>query len=460
MTLRTRLVIGLVVVLGITGSLFSFTVYEAVKYSMIDAVDRDLARQTDLISPIARQYAESAGQSRPNLSLPPASVDQPTVDVRILTPQGRVARSVTSAVELQPEARDSQRDRQRRLFTRTINGQAVRFRIEPLDSGYVLQTARSMVESDRVLDRLVAILAIGFCGLLAAGLLLAAVMSRSILAPVTRLRKAIDRITRTGDLSGRSGVEGKDEIAAMGRSFDEMMDQLQDADERQRRFLADASHELRTPLACLHGDLQVLAAAGDKLPEEDLAELREGLVSQSRQLTRLVGEMTQLAADREGQNDELLDLAEIVREEADAVGERYPHVQFTIDLRPHEVVAPRGLAGRAVRNLMVNAAQHSPHGATVTLRLRHGAFSVTDEGDGFDPRHAEQLFDRFWRADRSREGSGLGLAMVADFAALIGGRAHAENVTPHGARFTIDLPPRAAADPSRPTQARRSAEET
>src|SRR5262249_3322228 len=173
----------------------------------------------------------------------------------------------------------------------------------------------------------------------------------------------------------------------------------------------------------LRTNMEVLLA-GAELEEGERRALLRDMVGQSEELSALVGDLMELARG-DAAEPEVEDVAlEGVRAEAIRRARRHaPHVRFRADLDPCLVQGVPDRLGRAVNNLLDNAAQHTAAGGTVEVALRDGALSVRDHGPGVEPDELPLLFDRFFRGahERRRHGSGLGLAIVRQVAEAHGG---------------------------------------
>ncbi len=315
--------------------------------------------------------------------------------------------------------------------------------------------------------------------LLAAALagLLAVVLTRRALRPLTRLTHDAETIARTGDPQRRlgsgaasGGVAGTgarsagaapsdDEVGRLTATLNAMLDSLAAARARERRFVDDASHELRTPLTALRGNAAYVARHGadaDALADIEadaarMAALLDDLLALAREDAAggsfapgaaggAAGGDPGAPAAREG---ELLDLAELAR----AVAADHPRATVTEEGGRALVRGDRAALERALRNLVENAERHGPPGGAIAIAVAGGARSarvgVSDEGAGLTPEQATRAFGRFWRGEGAATGgSGLGLAIVRATAERHGGRASAA-----GATFTIELP---RADPAAP----------
>lgn len=270
--------------------------------------------------------------------------------------------------------------------------------------------------------------------------------ARAALDPVERYRR---RAASLAD--GTSGVrlpvpeDRDDELTRLGHTLNEMLERLEAAAERERRFLADASHELRTPLSLLRAELDVALHR-----PRPAAELTDTLRSVDSEVQRLI-DLTNALLDLEqlGGTDHLarspIDLPELVASAVDpyrAAAAR-EHCAIDAEVAPGIVDVDANWIHPAIGNLIDNALRHSHGGIQITATAHDGhlRLTLTDEGPGFPPDFLPKAFDRFARAEASRTspGSGLGLAFVAAVAASHGGTACAEN-TGQGAAVSLDIP--------------------
>jgi two-component system sensor histidine kinase MtrB len=293
--------------------------------------------------------------------------------------------------------------------------------------------------------------------LLAGGTLLALLaliaarwVARGVLAPVDAASRAAERIER-GDLGARVPVKSRDEFGDWAQRFNQMADTLQDTISRleasqaqNRRFVSDVSHELRTPLTALVAEASILREHLDALPP-DARRIGELLIADVARLRGLVEELMELSrfdAAAEKVALEPTDLGSLVRT---IVAGRAPHAELVLPDEPLLVrTEPRRLE-RIVANLVDNAAEHAPGSPVqVRVRTRDGwAFvEVLDRGPGVAPERLERIFDRFYKGDPSRTGgsSGLGLAIAAEHAAVLGGELRAFNRAGGGLRIALRLP--------------------
>jgi two-component system, OmpR family, sensor histidine kinase MprB len=242
----------------------------------------------------------------------------------------------------------------------------------------------------------------------------------------------------------------------LARRFNAMLDRLGASQaalgaslRSQQRLIADASHELRTPVTSLRTNAEVLREAHD-LTQSEREALLGDVVAQAEELGALVADIIELARDGDpGATVEEVRLDRLVEEAVERAHRHAPGVIFEMALAPCVVEAAPERLGRAVNNLLDNAAKHSPHGGVVEVRVVGGELSVRDHGPGVDAADAPHVFDRFYRGAgaRDRPGSGLGLAIVRQVAEARGGTVTVEDAPGGGALFRLSLPWRAADEP-------------
>ncbi len=304
--------------------------------------------------------------------------------------------------------------------------------------------AQSLGPTNRTLHNLGVVLwAVGALGVIGAALAGNAI-ARSGLRPVAELTGAAEQIARTGRLEPIP-VVGNDEIARLSQAFNAMLGALAQSQERQRRLVGDAGHELRTPLTSIRTNLDLLVQADQRggLSAENRAELMADVRAQMDELAALIGDLTELARDMPAARAfERVEFLNVVEDAITRVRRRAPGVHWDASLMPFPVLGDEQLLGRAVTNLLDNAAKYSPPDGRVTVRLVDGTLTVTDSGPGIAPADLPHVFERFYRSTeaRSRPGSGLGLAIVKHAAELHGGLVYASNSPAGGGQFTLWLP--------------------
>lgn len=286
---------------------------------------------------------------------------------------------------------------------------------------------------------------------------------RSATRPVDEMIETAAAIA-DGDLSRRvPELDPSSELGRLSTALNKMLIKIEEgvtaeraARERLRQFVADASHELRTPLTTIIGYAELRARGGLAAPEAE-EQAWERIEAESRRMARLTEDLLTLA--RLGHAHEL----ERAPVDLVAIGAGLVEDHRTVDPgRPIELVAPEtmtveGDAGRlqqVLSNLIANTRVHTPPGTRVEVRIegddRAATVTVTDTGPGIPADSLDAVFERFYRADKSRArksgGSGLGLAIVRAIVEAHGGWVTAGNTPEGGAQFTVTLPRRSPSE--------------
>ncbi len=327
----------------------------------------------------------------------------------------------------------------------TVGGQPVGYLYAPGGVGI------SLVNQQAVLVRLNQ--AVWVAGLVAGGLglVMALILAYILLRPVHALTIAAQQLA-TGDLSQRVDVHGDDELATLGHAFNKMADSLQQAEEARRAMTADIAHELRNPLAVQRANLEALQDGVYPLTAENLAPVLE----QNLLLTRLVDDLRTLALADAGRIElerTPTDLAALAERVVERFQPQARSQQIGLDIAAPANPIP-SLPADPVRleqvltNLLTNALRYTPPGGRIELALSSsdGAVHLTihDSGPGIPEQALPYIFERFYRADKSRTraegGSGLGLTIARQLARLHGGELTAANHPSGGAVFTLILP--------------------
>jgi two-component system sensor histidine kinase MprB len=452
LTLRRRLTLSSALIVGATLVLGSLAAYVAVRATLRDQVDDQLRAQARLA---LRAAIAGPGPGRPfDVPAPGLGEGGPGGYVQAIDSDGSVLtlRGWDADVGVPVTGADLEVARGERgvlLEDRDADGEHLRVLTVPLAGG-AMQVARSLGAVDAALGSLRWALLV----LAGGGTLLAALLTRlfagRVVAPIAEVTAAAGHIEQTGDLGRRLETAGDDEVGQMAQRFNAMLDALAGSNaalaaslERQRRLVADASHELRTPVTSLRTNLEVLRDAAAELPEADRRALLADLSAQAAELGVLVGDLMELsregdAAAAAGLEEVRLD--EVVEEALERARRHHPGATFAAELRPCVVRAAPDRLGRAVNNLLDNAATHG--GGRVEVGVADGVLRVRDHGPGIPPAELPRIFDRFWRGAGARErpGSGLGLAIVEQVASASGGSAEALPAPGGGAELVLRLP--------------------
>jgi two-component system sensor histidine kinase MtrB len=312
------------------------------------------------------------------------------------------------------------------------------------------QNTINLVQSTLIVGGLVLLL-------LLAGI--ANLVTRQVVRPVRRAAEAAERFA-AGELDERMAVVGEDDVAKLAESYNQMAEsikyqirQLEEFGQLQRRFTSDVSHELRTPLTTVRMAADVLHASRAQFPA-GLSRSTELLVDELDRFESLLGDLLEISRLDAGVEDlvaEITDVRAIAKRALDSVrviaenaGSR---IELELPAAPATAEVDARRVERILRNLLANAIDHG-EGQPVRLRMAFDdntlAVTVRDYGVGLRHGEADLVFNRFWRADPSRNrhtgGTGLGLAISVEDARLHGGRLEAWGEPGRGANFRLLLP--------------------
>lgn len=334
----------------------------------------------------------------------------------------------------------------------------VPFIIEGQGAG-VVQVAESYRHIQDVQRQLVLLFAIGVPFTVLAASAGGWFLAASALNPIDRITRAAQQIS-ADDLHQRLNLKvPNDEVGRLAITFDQMLARLEDAFERQKRFIADASHEMRTPLTILKGDVEV--ALNRPRTAAEYRETLEMINQTADRMAALVEELFLLAradSDQYPLRLQPLDLSQMLTDLVDKLQARAnnKNVELSLNTPPNlPLVADRDKLTRLFINLVDNAIKYSHAGASVrvtaAVRADYACVTVIDTGPGIPAEHLPHLFERFYRVDkaRSRQGStgdddgtgaGLGLSIVQWLVEAHGGRIEVDSQTGRGTTFTVWLP--------------------
>jgi len=288
---------------------------------------------------------------------------------------------------------------------------------------------------------------VALTGLLAA--LVTWLLARGLLAPVKRLVDGTHHLA-AGNFATRVEVGSSDELGQLGRDFNLLASSLEKNESNRRAFMADISHELRTPLAILRGELEAMQDGVRKLTPEAISSLQSEVVV----LTKLVEDLHQLSLSDAGalayrkQPVDLVNLLEVV---AGSFGERYRSRGLALNLALPAQAESFGDPDRLMQlftNLLENSLRYTDSGGAVQLSMQlageNWQLRFADSAPGVDPAHQAQLFERFFRAESSRNrasgGSGLGLAICKNIVEAHDGSISADHSDLGGLQITLNLP--------------------
>jgi signal transduction histidine kinase len=291
---------------------------------------------------------------------------------------------------------------------------------------------------------------IDFMGLsLVVGLAGGFAIGRVVSAPITALARAARQVG-SGELDVRVPVKGSYELQELAERFNRMAEALQQAETARNNLMADVSHELRTPLTVLEGNLRAALDHIQTLDEAGVANL----YAQTRHLIRLVNELRELALAENGQltlEKAPTDVSLLVNETVQALeplaAEKEVQLLAEMSDMPPAILDPVRIR-QVLFNLLSNALRHTPRGGVIRVLGANTPAGmrliVEDTGEGLEPEQLASVFNRFYRADKSRSretgGTGLGLAIVKAIVEAHGGTITASSEGKgQGSRFTIEF---------------------
>ena len=324
-------------------------------------------------------------------------------------------------------------------------GTGLRLYALPFAQGYVV-TGQSTRVPQSNLSGIVGFLIISGVPTLLAALMASWLVAGRALRPLKQVAKEAGEIGRTRDFSRRlPAPRSRDEVAQLASSFNRMLDQLQDAYESQRRFVADASHELRTPLTTIQGNAGLLAH-GPPIAEAVRHAAAIDIAAESDRMGRLVDRLLTLARADSGLRLQLapVDLRSLVADVTRQAAAVHPERAFEVAMLDAQVAGDADALRQLLWILLDNALQHSRSTISVGLDVESGwaRIVIGDDGSGIAVDDRERVFERFYRADASRtgHGAGLGLSIARWITEQHGGRILADRSKAGGAGLYVDLP--------------------
>ncbi len=465
LSLRTRLVLGLLVLATAGLVAADIATYKSQESFLMDQTDATL--ETD--HRLADQFLGGRG-SRPGPDggqrqspLPGGfyvEIRNPTTGRLIGTPKiGTIPGTATApapklpaTITLKPPT-PQEPDAVRYFTVPAVKGgdrYRVRASLDP-GSNALLVFAVPLHDVDATLHRLFLIELFVTLAVLAALVVLGLWVVRISLRPLVAIEQTAAAIGE-GDLSKRvERAEPDTEIGRLGLALNAMLGQIERAfnareasEARLRRFVADASHELRTPLAAVRAYAELFKRGAAARPD-DLERAMGGISRESERMSLLVDDLLLLARLDEGRplEREPVDLKDVVAEAVETARTVEPSRPISLDAAEAVVLGDRDRLRQVVDNLLSNVRAHTPAASPVQVRVArsngNALIEVEDRGPGLGDEEAEQVFERFHRGDPSRSrssgGVGLGLSIVAAVAEAHGGSASARSVPGEGSTF-------------------------
>ncbi len=364
----------------------------------------------------------------------------------------------------------AQRQNTRGVYsTITYNGQRVRVYTllnTDFDSNHFIQTAYSEQDIEQSLGDLRLLLLRGAILVIVLALLGGWMISWSVLAMVRRMTQTARSIRVSHNLSQRvasASLLGRNELTTLADTFNQMLASLEEAYQQQQRFVADASHELRAPITAIRCNLDLLAKAPD-LPTDQVQEALIDARSETARMGRLVNDLLLLAhADATHYDISLKEsytnmqpvdldslLLDVFRQyHPPELNEKQAGPSLLLQhITPVQVYGNPDSLKQVIVALIDNALKYTPVDGCVTLSLHqensYAVVKISDTGIGMLPEEQVHIFERFYRANRTRalypDGSGLGLAIVQSIMQIHRGVIEVESILGQGSTFVLHLP--------------------
>jgi signal transduction histidine kinase len=285
---------------------------------------------------------------------------------------------------------------------------------------------------------------------IAVALVLTFILSRRISSPIDILARATKQLGR-GDLSQRVQYRDKGEVGILADAFNSMAAELERAEQLRRNLVADVAHELRTPLSNIKGYLEAIR---DRVMKPNAATI-QSLTEETELLSRLVDELQELSLAEAGQLKlacQPEDLAGLLQQAVTLWQPKVAAKEISLSLNlPADlplVNIDRQRVSQVLHNILENAMSHTPKGGAISVAATTQGdwveVSVSDTGEGIPAEDLPNIFERFYRVDRSRAratgGSGLGLTIAKRLVEAHGGKITVESELGKGSRFAFTLP--------------------
>lgn len=445
---RLQLWHGLLLVLALAG--FGFTAWELQRENQLGRVDRELEQRMGIVEGAMKAEKPPADDCPP----PPGEIrlsprEQNLFDgmpgqvfyYAIWRADGQQAGVSASAGIPRPDQMPGppvfrSRDTFRECFHDTPDGESV-------------LVGRDISDEIAGIRRTAWLLALAGGAVLGLGLAGGWWVAARALRPISEISATSKKIS-AGDLGQRiRPADSESELGLLARDLNHTFERLQGAFERQARFTADASHELRTPVSVVLAQTQ--SALTRERPAGEYREYLEACQRAAGRMRGIIEDLLTLARlDSAGSKPiaESCDLDRIVRETVELLAPVAAECDIRLDISPARCIGDSGQLARAVSNLISNAIQYNRPGGSVRITLGSGAdgvtLSVSDTGQGIPPEDLPHVFERFYRADKSRSSakghSGLGLAITKAIIDAHGGTIRVVSEPGRGSTFTVSLP--------------------
>ena len=281
-------------------------------------------------------------------------------------------------------------------------------------------------------------------------LFLGTFLSRTITRPIRELTKATHAISE-GDLTQQVKVRTKDELGELGTAFNKMSAELSRSINTRKQMTADIAHELRTPLSLILGHAEAVHDGVLPPTKENFEIIRE----EATRLEHLVNDLRTLSLADAGELSiipQMIEPGSLLQEVASLyqIQTQKKNIKLNLDIAPHlpTLEIDPGRITQVLTNILDNATRHTPEGGTIILSAKQVddkvQLAIKDSGPGLAKEDAERIFERFYRADPSRQredgGSGLGLAIAKSIVQAHNGQLSVESEPGKGLKVIIKLP--------------------
>ncbi|WP_342555912.1 HAMP domain-containing sensor histidine kinase [Paenibacillus sp. FSL R7-0652] len=285
---------------------------------------------------------------------------------------------------------------------------------------------------------------------LAAGSLIILIASMFLVRPIKKLTQATKRIA-AGDFNVKLNIKQTSELGTLARSFEEMMNDLQQLEHMRREFVANVSHEVQSPLTSISGYAQALKNV--ELPDQERGRYLDIIISEAKRLSKMSDSLLKLSL-LESQSHQLQlvtrDLDEQIRRVIVALQPQWSarDIRFELELQKVQVLADHDQLNQVWTNIISNGIKFSEDKGSILVRMERDSRNVTvrisDHGIGIPLEDQKRIFERFFKADRSHsrkyDGSGMGLAITKQIVSLHQGDIQVESKIDQGTTFIITLP--------------------
>ncbi|MBI3619675.1 HAMP domain-containing protein [Candidatus Roizmanbacteria bacterium] len=273
---------------------------------------------------------------------------------------------------------------------------------------------------------------------------------RKMTSPLTSLTVQIQNISSRNLDTHIKGIKSRDEIGELAKTFNDLLDRLNEAFKREQQFIFDVAHELKTPLSTQRSSLEVVLS--QKRPIDDYRRSLEEALIENQQVTATLNSVLDLAwseLPHEQKHATRLNLSELMEDIYDITVKMSLSKKIKIDQRIKKNIHILGFKdklARAILNIVENAVKYTPAAGKIMLRLNkiknNAIITVLDTGQGIKKSDLLHIFSRFYRGSSTDNvsGSGLGLAISKSVIALHKGTIHVKSAVGKGSAFIISLP--------------------